>query len=70
MFHYKTKGVCSQEIILDVQDGLIKSVDFVKGCPGNLIGISMLVKEMTVDDAISRLQGIQCGNKTTSCPDQ
>lgn len=70
MFSYKTKGVCSTEILLDVEDNKIKSVEFVRGCPGNLFGISMLVKDMDINDAIEKLQGIPCGNKSTSCPDQ
>lgn len=70
MFTYKTKGVCSTEIILDIKDNIIKNVEFVRGCPGNLYGISMLVKGMDINDAIGKLQGITCGNKTTSCPDQ
>lgn len=70
MFTYKTKGVCSTEIILDIQDNTINNVEFVRGCPGNLFGISMLVKGMNINDAIDKLKGITCGNKATSCPDQ
>lgn len=70
MFVYKTSGVCATEIHINVEDNTIKSVEFVRGCPGNLFGISNLVKGMNVDDAISKLKGIKCGNKATSCPDQ
>lgn len=70
MYTYKTSGVCSTEIHIDVQDGIINDVEFVRGCAGNLLGISSLVKGMTVNDAIEKLNGIKCGNKTTSCPDQ
>jgi len=67
---YEPKGVCSTEIQIDVQDNIIKSVAFIGGCNGNLQGISALVKDMPVDEAISRLKGIRCGFKSTSCPDQ
>lgn len=70
MFIFKTKGVCSTEIHLDVEDNKIKSVDFIKGCQGNLLGISSLVEGMEVDQAISKLKGIKCKSKDTSCPDQ
>ncbi|GAA0085105.1 TIGR03905 family TSCPD domain-containing protein [Clostridium sp. CTA-7] len=70
MFVYKTKGVCSTEIHINVENNIIKNVDFIRGCPGNLIGISALVNGMNIDEAISRLKGITCGNKDTSCPDQ
>ena len=67
---YQTKGVCSTSIDIEVEDGVIKLVEFFGGCNGNLQGISALVEGMKVDDAISRLKGIRCGFKTTSCPDQ
>jgi len=67
---YEPKGVCSTEIQIDVQDNIIKSVAFIGGCNGNLQGISALVKDMPVDEAISKLKGIRCGFKSTSCPDQ
>ncbi|GAA0857213.1 MULTISPECIES: TIGR03905 family TSCPD domain-containing protein [Clostridium] len=70
MYTYKTNGVCSTEIHIDVEGDIIKSVEFVRGCPGNLFGISQLVKGMNIDDAIEKLSGIKCGNKDTSCPDQ
>ena len=67
---YQTKGVCSTSIDIEGEDGVIKFVEFFGGCNGNLQGISALVEGMKVDDAISRLKGIRCGFKTTSCPDQ
>ena len=67
---YKTQGVCSQLIDIEVEEGRILSVKFTGGCHGNLQGISALVKGMTVEEAISRLKGIRCRDKVTSCPDQ
>ena len=69
-FEYKTRGTCSSKIIFDVENGIIKEVRFIGGCSGNTQGIGALVKGMAVDEAISRLQGIKCGMKSTSCPDQ
>lgn len=69
-FAYKTKGVCSRNIYIDVQDGIVKSVSFEGGCNGNTKGISALVEGMNVDDVIERLSGIKCGFKDTSCPAQ
>ncbi len=67
---YQTKGTCSTSIDFEIEDGIIQSVKFTGGCNGNLQGISALVKGMKVEDAISRLKGIRCGFKPTSCPDQ
>lgn len=67
---YKTKGTCSTMIDLELKDGVIDSVKFTGGCNGNLQGISALVKGMKPEEAISRLKGIRCGFKPTSCPDQ
>ena len=67
---YKTKGVCSQEITFDVQDNKLTNVQFVGGCAGNTQGVARLVEGMEVDEAIRRLDGIRCGGKPTSCPDQ
>ncbi len=67
---YQTKGTCSTAIDIEVKDGVIESVRFTGGCNGNLQGISALVTGMKVEDAISRLKGIRCGFKSTSCPDQ
>lgn len=67
---YKTQGTCSQEIDIKLKDGVIESVQFTGGCNGNLKGVSALVKGMKPEEAISRLKGIRCGMKPTSCPDQ
>ena len=67
---YQTKGTCSTAIDVEVKDGRIEFVKFTGGCNGNLQGISALVKGMLVEEAISRLKGIRCGFKNTSCPDQ
>lgn len=67
---YKTKGTCSTMIDVELKDGVIDSVKFTGGCNGNLQGISTLVKGMKPEEAISRLKGIRCGFKPTSCPDQ
>ena len=69
-YEYKTKGVCSQKIFFDVEDGKVHNVEFVGGCPGNLKGISSLVEGMDIDWVIQRIEGITCGPKKTSCPDQ
>lgn len=67
---YKTSGTCSTAIDVEVEGNTIKTVAFTGGCNGNLKGICSLVKGMNVDDAISKLEGIKCGFKNTSCPDQ
>ena len=67
---YKTSGTCSSAINIEVESDIIKSVSFTGGSNGNLQGISRLVEGMKVEDAISRLKGIRCGFKNTSCPDQ
>ena len=67
---YQPKGVCSKAIDVEVEGSVTKSVKFTGGCNGNLQGISSLVAGMKIEDAISRLRGIKCGVKNTSCPDQ
>lgn len=69
-FEYRTKGTCSQRIIFDVEDNTLKNVQFIGGCNGNLKGISSLVEGMNIDEVISKVEGITCGFKSTSCPDQ
>ena len=69
-YDYQTQGTCSKVIRITEENGVLQEVKFVGGCPGNLQGISRLVKGMKVDDAINRLEGIRCGAKPTSCPDQ
>ena len=67
---YRPKGVCSQLMSIDVEDGKIEKVEVKGGCDGNLQGISRLLVGMKVEDAVQRLEGIRCGYKNTSCPDQ
>lgn len=69
-YTYRPTGVCSSQIDLELEDGVIRSVAFTGGCNGNLQGISCLVKGMDAKEAIGKLQGIRCGGKPTSCPDQ
>ena len=69
-YTYRPRGVCSQLMEVEVEDGKIRRVEVVGGCSGNLQGISRLVVGMDVDEAISRMAGIRCGGKPTSCPDQ
>lgn len=67
---YTPKGVCSQQIHFDIKDNKVTNVSFHGGCNGNLQGISRLIEGMDVNEAISRIEGIKCGFKATSCPDQ
>lgn len=67
---YQPQGVCSQQMKIEVEEGIVKSLQVMGGCHGNLQGISKLVEEMKVEDVIQRLEGIRCGGKPTSCPDQ
>lgn len=67
---YNPRGVCSRKMEIDVEDGVIQAVRVLGGCNGNLQGIASLLKGMTVEDAIARMEGIRCGMKPTSCPDQ
>ncbi len=70
-YSYQTQGTCSSQIDLEIDDnGVISNVQFYGGCHGNLQGISTLVRGMKAADAVSKLQGIRCGYKNTSCPDQ
>lgn len=67
---YHPQGVCARAINVEVEDGVVKSVEFTGGCNGNQQGVSRLVAGMKVEEAIERLRGIKCGFKNTSCPDQ
>ena len=67
---YQTHGTCSREIVFDVVDNKLTNVKFVSGCNGNLKGISALVEGMDIDEVIKRVEGIKCGARPTSCPDQ
>ncbi|MBF8984457.1 TIGR03905 family TSCPD domain-containing protein [Lutibacter sp. B2] len=67
---FKPSGVCAKEIEFTIEDNKVKNVMFYGGCPGSHLGISQLIKEMTVSEAIEKLRGITCGPRSTSCPDQ
>ncbi len=67
---FRPSGVCSRQINIEADDGIITNVEFIGGCNGNAKGISSLVKGMRIDDVIERLKGTTCGYKKTSCPDQ
>ncbi len=67
---YKPTGVCSRQIDIELDGDIIKHVKFTYGCAGNTQGVSRLVEGMKIDDAISKLKGIKCGTRGTSCPDQ
>ena len=64
------KGVCSRQMTVEVEDGIVRSLRVEGGCSGNLQGLSKLVEGMKAEEIISRLEGIRCGFKSTSCPDQ
>lgn len=70
IMEYKTHGVCSRAIKFDIEDNKVKNVQFLGGCSGNTQGVARLVEGMDVNDAIARMEGIQCGPRPTSCPDQ
>jgi len=67
---YTPRGVCSRKFQIEVEDGAIRDIQVYGGCDGNLKGISSLLKGMKVEEAIRRMEGIRCGGKPTSCPDQ
>ena len=69
-YTYRPKGVCSQQMNITVEDGKIRDLEVIGGCNGNLKGLGRLITGMPVDEVISRLEGIRCGYKDTSCPDQ
>ena len=69
-YEYTTKGTCSRSILFEIEDNKLKNVQYIGGCNGNLKGIGALVEGMDVDAVIARLEGISCGGKPTSCPDQ
>ena len=69
-YEYQTKGTCSRSIMFDVENGKVTNVQFIGGCNGNLKGIGALVEGMNIDEVIKRVEGVTCGMKSTSCPDQ
>lgn len=69
-YRYKTNGVCSREMIIELDGNIVKKVTIIGGCAGNTAGVSKLVEGMNINEVIKRLKGIPCGTKGTSCPDQ
>ncbi|MCH5323961.1 MAG: TIGR03905 family TSCPD domain-containing protein [Eubacterium sp.] len=69
-YEYTPKGVCSRKMIFDIEDGKVMDLQVIGGCHGNLQGVGALIKGMTVEEVIERLDGIICGSKQTSCPGQ
>ena len=69
-YTYTPRGVCSRKMKVDVENGIIRSVEILGGCSGNLEGISRLIEGMPVEEAIQKMEGVKCGFKDTSCPDQ
>ena len=69
-YTFKPTGVCSREYYIELEDGIIKSIEIVGGCNGNLQGLRSLITGQKAEDVISKLEGIKCGFKNTSCPDQ
>ena len=69
-YRYKTNGVCSREMIIELDGNIIKKVTIIGGCAGNTAGVSKLIEGMNINEVIKRLKGIPCGTKGTSCPDQ
>ena len=67
---FKPSGVCAKEMSFDIIDNKIKNLNFINGCPGNLIGLSKLIDGMDIDEVIEKLRGVDCRGKGTSCPDQ
>lgn len=67
---YQPRGVCSRQMNIEVENGVVQSLEVIGGCSGNLQGIAALIKGMKVEEAIARMEGIRCGFKPTSCPDQ
>lgn len=70
VFRYTPDGVCSSEMIFEIEEDVVKKLEIVGGCPGNTVGVSKLIENRNVDDIIELLKGIPCRNKGTSCPDQ
>ncbi len=69
-YRYKPEGVCSREMIFEIDGDIVKSIKIIGGCAGNTVGLSKLIEGMKIKDVIEKLKGIPCGFKGTSCPDQ
>ncbi len=70
LYHYKPKGVCSREMQIDIEDGIVRDVKIIGGCDGNTQGVCALVKGLSAKDVMDKLNGIDCRGRGTSCPDQ
>ena len=68
--NYTPKGICARQIIIEVEDGIVKDAKIIGGCSGNSQGVGILVKGMKVDEVIEKLENIKCGNRSSSCPAQ
>ena len=69
-YRYEPEGVCSYEMIFEIDGDVVKSLKIIGGCPGNTVGVSKLIENKKIDDIIKMLKGINCGSRRTSCPDQ
>ena len=69
-YTYTPKGVCSMQMIFDIDGNIVKKLQIIGGCPGNTVGVAELIKGKTIDEIINTLEGIDCGGRGTSCPDQ
>ena len=69
-YRYEPEGVCSYEMIFEIDGDVVKGLKIIGGCPGNTVGVSKLIENKKIDDIIKMLKGIDCGSRGTSCPDQ
>lgn len=69
-YSYRTQGTCARQILIETENGIIRKVEFVNGCPGNTQGVARLAENRPIDEVIPLIEGIRCGGKPTSCPDQ
>lgn len=69
-YRYTPEGVCSMEMIFEIENNIVKKLEVIGGCPGNTVGVSKLVENKSIDEIINLLKGIPCGYRGTSCPDQ
>lgn len=69
-YRYTPEGVCSMEMIFEIENNIVKKLEIIGGCPGNTVGVSKLVENKSIDEIINLLKGIPCGYRGTSCPDQ
>jgi len=69
-YRYQPRGTCSREILFNIEDGIVQSLEIIGGCEGNSQGVAVLAQGMNAEEVVDRLSGIDCGGKGTSCPDQ